>query len=142
VQLLRGIGPADDLDDDRHLGVVKDRVRIGRDRNVAGIPLLLRIAHRRRDEAHRTSRGCVDPARAIGERARNRRSDGAETEETNAEPSRAHRGRPHVTPDTTSARTPVIPWRANIARAWRSNSSARGPSVVRESELVLASMAM
>src|SRR5437773_3321044 len=54
----------------------------------------------------------------------------------------AHRGRPQTTPEITSARTVVMPRRAKMARASRAKSSARGPSVVGESELVLASMAM
>src|SRR5207245_5901070 len=90
VELLRGIRPADDLDNDGDLGVVEDRVRIRRDRNVAGIPHLLRIAHRRRDEAQRTPGGRIDPARAIGERARDRRAYGAQPEEADANAASAH----------------------------------------------------
>ena len=116
-------------------------MRVRCDRDVAGVPLLLRVAHRGRDEPEGPSRRRVDAAGAFGEGARDGGADRAESQETHAEPAGAHPGWPHTTPETTSARTLVRPWRAKMARAWRSKSSARGPSVVLESELVLASMA-
>src|SRR5439155_10553477 len=142
LQLSRRVGPADDLDDDGDFAVVEDGVRIGRDRNVPGIPLLLRVAHRRGDETQRTSRGRIDATRAIREHARDRGADGAEAEQADAERSSAHCGRPHTTSATSSARTRVRALRAKIARASRAKSSARSPNVIRDKALVLASIVM
>src|SRR5206468_3882541 len=142
LRITPRVGPADDLDHDRDIRVVEDRVRVGRDRDVAGVADLLRIAHRRRDETQRASGCCVDAPRAIRERTRHGGADGPQAEKADTERPRAHWGRPHTTSATSSARTWVTAWRAKMARASRSKSSARAPRVVRESELVLASMAM
>src|SRR5206468_4723346 len=124
-------------------GIVEDRVWIGRDRDVAGVAWALGIAHRRGDELDRPACRRVDAPRPVGEGARDGGPDRAEPEETDAERLGAHAsGRPHATMPTTSKRMRSMWCRERTARASDSKASARSPSVARESELVLASIAM
>ena len=72
VQVARGRGAADDLDDDVDVRVLEQLERIGRDREVAGVARLAPVAHGSADEPQRTASGGVEALPAVGERARDR----------------------------------------------------------------------
>src|SRR5919201_1948428 len=137
-ELTRRVGATDDLDDDRDLRIVEDGVRVRRDGHVSGLARLARVAHRGGYELQRPARGGVDAARALGERASDRRAHRPEAEQTDADRPIAHGrfGRPQTTP-ATGTTTRSIPRRSNRARTSVAKASVRSPSVTRESVLVL-----
>ena len=142
-QIARRIRPADDLDDDGDIGIVEDGEWIGRDRDVAGLARLFRVADGRRHELHGAARRGVDAPRAVGERAPDRGPDRAEAKEPDAERFRAHgRGRPQVMKPTTSRSMAVMLRRRKTSVSSASNAAVCSPSRIRESVALLCCHSM
>jgi hypothetical protein len=106
VQLTCGRCAADHLDDDVDTGVFEDGERVGGDRNATRIARLLRITHRRPDEADRAPGHRLEPLCAALHGASDGRADRPEPEDPDAEGARHFAtGRPQVMKPIASTST-------------------------------------
>ena len=119
-------------------------MRISRDRHVTRFTRLLRIPHRRGDELHGPTGRRIDAPGSVREGASYRRAHGAEAEQSDSDRTIAHlaSGRPQTTFPATGTTTRSMPRFRKSARTSAAKPSVRGPSVTRESVLVLWSARM